>query len=81
MIVDEEGRLEPLAESIHRLLESIEPVSKRLGSHRELAGVRDLMRTGPSCAAQRQVYAETGDFKRVVGSLVDALRTSVFAGG
>ena len=80
VIVDEEGRLEPLSESLHRLLESIEPVSKRLGSHGELAGIRDLMRTGPSCADQRRVYAETGDFTKVVGTLVDGLRTSAFGG-
>ena len=77
VIVDEEGRLEPLSEAAGRLLESIEPASKRLGSHAELARIRDLLRTGPSCAAQRRVYADTGDFTQVVGSLVDALRTSV----
>ena len=79
VIVDEEGRLEPLSESVGRLLESVEPVSKRLGSHAELMRIRDLMRAGPSCVDQRRVYAETGDFRQVVDSLVDALRTSVFA--
>ena len=79
VIVDEEGRLEPLSESVHRLLGSIEPVAKRLGSHAELLRIRDIMRTGPSCVDQRRVYAETGDFARVVDSLVGALRTSVFS--
>lgn len=79
VIVDEEGRLEPLSESVHRLLASVEPVSKRLGSHAELLRIRDVMRAGPSCVDQRRVYGETGDFVRVVDSLVDALRSSVFA--
>ena len=77
VIVDEEGRLEPLAESIDRLIESIEPVSKRLGSHTELMRVRDLMKTGPSYARQRRVYADTGDFRQVVDSVVSELRDSV----
>ena len=78
VIVDEEGRLEPLAESIHRLVETLEAVAKRLGSHAELMRIRDMMQAGPSCALQRRMYAETGDFTHVVDSVVDALRTSVF---
>ena len=77
LIVDEEGRLEPLAESIGRLIESLEPVSKRPGSHAELMRVPEVMRTGPSYARQRQVYADTGDFPRVVQSFVTELRDSV----
>lgn len=77
VIVDEEGRLEPLAESIGRLIESLEPVSKRPGSHAELMRVPEVMRTGPSYARQRQVYADTGDFTRVVQSFVTELRDSV----
>ena len=77
VIVDEEGRLEPLAEGIGRLIEALEPVSKRLGSHAELMRVPEIMRTGPSHARQRQVYAETGDFKEVVRAVVTELRDSV----
>ena len=37
-----------------------------------------LMAKGSSCTSQRQVYAETGDYRRqVVGSVVDELRQSV----
>ena len=77
VIIDEEGRLEALSESIDRLLDSLEPVSKRLGSHAELMHVRQMMATGPSYARQRRVYAETGDFREVVGSVVDELRGSI----
>ena len=77
VITDEDGRLEPLAESIGRLLEALEPVSQRLGSHAELMRVRESMKAGPSCDRQRQVYADTGDFTRVVDSVVRELRDSV----
>lgn len=77
VIIDERGRLEPLAESIDRLIELIEPVAKRLGSHAELLRVRPMMSTGPSYNRQRQVYADTGDFKQVVDSVVRELRDSV----
>ena len=77
MIIDEDGRLERLAESIGRLIESLEPVSERLGSHAALMRVREIMETGPSCARQRQVYADTGDFAQVVDLVVYELRDSV----
>jgi carboxylate-amine ligase len=77
MIVDEEGRLEPLTEGIDRLIESLEPVAKRLGSHADLIRVREMMKTGPSYARQRRVFAETGDYKKVVESVVKELRDSV----
>jgi carboxylate-amine ligase len=77
VIVDEDGRLEPLVESIDRLIESLEPVSGRLGSHDELMRLREIMKTGPSYARQRQVFANTGDFRQVVESVVSELRDSV----
>ncbi len=77
VIVDEEGRLEPLDESIDQLIETLEPVSKRLGSHAELLRVRRMMRSGPSYARQQRVHAETGDFAQVVEATVRELRDSV----
>ena len=77
VIVDEDGRLEPLAESIGRLIEALEPVSRRLGSRAELMRVHEIMKTGPSYVRQRQVYAATGDFTQVVNSVVSELRDSV----
>ena len=77
VIIDEDGRLEPLAESVGRLIESLELVSERLGSHAELMRVCEIMKTGPSCARQRRVYADCGSFPQVVDSVVRALRDSV----
>ena len=77
MIIAEDGRLEPLVESIGRLLESLEPVATRLGSHAELMRVPEILKTGPSYARQRRVYAESGDFVQVVNSVVGELRDSV----
>ena len=50
MIIDEDGRLEPLAESVGRLIESLEPVSERLGSHAELMRVREIRRRDPAAS-------------------------------
>ena len=80
VIVDEEGRLEPLAESVDRLIDALGPVATRLGSHAEMMRIRELMKSGPSHARQRQVYADTGDFARVVDSVVSELRNSVLVG-
>ena len=77
VIVDEEGRLEPLSESIERLVETLEPVSKRLGSQAELLGIREMMRAGPSYARQRRVFADTGDLTQVVDSVVRELKDSI----
>ena len=66
-----------LGDGIDRLLESLEPVSSRLGCHTDLMRVRELMTTGPSYLRQRQVYADTGDFRQVVASVVNELRDSV----
>ena len=49
VIIDEDGRLEPLAESVGRLIELHEPVSERLGSHAELMRAREIIKTGPGC--------------------------------
>ena len=62
-------------------LQIIDPVSEQLGSHAELMRVREVMKTGPSCARQRRVYADTGDFTRVVDSVVRELRDSVPVAG
>ena len=79
IIVDEDGRLEPLSESIERLVEQVTPVAQRLGCANELAGVRTILKTGPSYRRQRQLYEETGSFKTVMESLVAEFRESVRA--
>ena len=76
-IIDDEERLGAFSESVDGLLKSLESVPKWLGSHAELLRIRQMMVKGPSCASQRQVYAEAGDYRQVVGSVVDELRQSV----
>ncbi len=79
IIVDEDGRLEPLSESIERLVEQVTPVAQRLGCAKELAGVRTMLKNGPSYWRQRRLYEETGSFKTVMESLVGEFRESVRA--
>jgi carboxylate-amine ligase len=71
-IVDERGRVEPIAESISRLLERLEPLFEELGSAGELPRLRELIRR-PSHARQRAVFRESGDLRRVARSLVREL--------
>ena len=74
IIIDEDGRLERLSDSIARLLESLTPVAKRLGCNDELAGVNTMLRRGPSSQRQRRLYQETEDFTAVMKSLVNEFR-------
>lgn len=69
-IVDEEGRLEPIAESLEKLLERLEPTFRECGSAHELTRIRQMIIEGPSYARQRTVYRETGDLRAVVEWLV-----------
>ena len=77
IIVDEEGRLERLSESVEKLLETLTPVAKRLGSDDELARVRTILKIGPSFVRQRRVHQETGTFKGVMEALVREFRENV----
>ena len=77
IIVDEDGRLERLTDSIGALLERLAPVAKRLGSKEELAGIGAIMRKGPGYRHQRQLYEETGQFVPIVDALVQELRGSI----
>ena len=74
IIVDEDGRLEPLADSIRRLVEDVTPTARQLGCAEELTRVRDILQAGPSYQRQRKLYEETRDFRKVVESLVEEFR-------
>jgi carboxylate-amine ligase len=69
-IVDEEGKLEPISESITKLLEKLRPVFTELGSEAEVARLEHLTHEGPSYARQRAVHEKAGDLKAVVDSLI-----------
>ena len=77
IIVDEDGNLESLSDSIERLVAEVAPVSRRLGCADELAGIRGILARGPSHVRQRRVYGETQDFKKVMESLVREFRESI----
>lgn len=70
-IVDEEGRCEPIAESIEGLLGQLLPVFEELGSAGELPRIRTMLTCPPSYARQRAVFEETGDLRAVVRALIE----------
>ena len=75
VIVDEDGRLERLDESITRLVEDdLMPVATRLGSDVELRRIIEMLRVGPSYRRQRRIYQETEDHRAVMRALVREFR-------
>ena len=77
IIIDEDGHLEQLSDSIRKLLRSMMPVAERLGCADELAGVYKILDKGPSYLRQRSLYKETGDFTQVMTAMVKEFRDSV----
>ena len=74
IIVDEDGNLERLDESLGALVEEVTPVAKRLGGDTELQGVGAMLETGLSYRRQRRIYEETGDYTTVMKALVREFR-------
>ena len=74
IIVDEDGNLERLDESLVGLVEEVTPVAKRLGADAELQGVGAMLGTGLSYRRQRRIYEETGDYTAVMKALVREFR-------
>lgn len=57
IIVDENGRQEPVVESLQKLLVELAPVAERLGCAADLAGIQEILRLGAGYQRQRAVYA------------------------
>ena len=74
IIVDEDGNLERLDESLAALVEAVTPVAKRLGSVAELRRIGPMLGAGPSYRRQRRIYEETGDYTAVMKALVREFR-------
>ena len=74
IIIDEEGRLERLSDSILGLVETLTPTAQRLGSSGELGRIAEMLRVGPSYRRQRRVHAEAGSFDAVMDALVREFR-------
>ena len=74
IIVDEDGNLERLDESLARLVDAVAPVAKRLGSDAELRRVDTMLGTDLSYRRQHRIYEETGDYTAVMKALVREFR-------
>ncbi|WP_125773673.1 glutamate--cysteine ligase [Antribacter gilvus] len=75
VITDADGEEELVTDSVGKLLVELEPVAERLGCSAELAGVRDILRSGASYQRQRAMAARhDGDLEAVVHGLVAEMR-------
>ena len=74
IIVDEDGNLERLDESLARLVEKVAPTAKRLGGETELQGVGAMLGADLSYRRQRSIYRETRDYTAVTKALVREFR-------
>ncbi len=77
IIVDNLGTQANLQEEIVKLVETLVPVSRRLGCEQELQYVEHILEHGASYQRQREVYRQTGELAEVVQSLVRELREDV----
>jgi carboxylate-amine ligase len=75
IILDDQGRLQPVREAIEELVDELAPVARRLGCSDELRNALAIMERGPSYIRQREVIAAGGAMTDVVDSLVEELRT------
>ena len=77
IIVDEEGHLERLSDSISDLVAEIMPVARQLGCADDLGGIDTILESGPSYHRQRRLYEQTNDFQAVMGELVREFRQGI----
>jgi carboxylate-amine ligase len=75
IILDDQGRLQPVREAIVELIEELSPTARRLGCLEELHYALQIMERGPSYIRQREVVAAGGDLTDVVDTMVEELRT------
>ncbi|MCP2264832.1 glutamate--cysteine ligase [Promicromonospora thailandica] len=75
VILDAEGNQGPVTDAIAKLLVELEPVAQRIGCATELAGIRDIVRTGASYQRQQAVAAaHDGDLTAVVRAMLREMR-------
>ncbi|HEX3824141.1 MAG TPA: glutamate--cysteine ligase [Mycobacteriales bacterium] len=81
LIVDDEGRTEPLRDLIAELVDDLKPIAERLGCSRELLRAKQIVEVGPSYLRQRRIAeAAGGDLHAVVDSLLVEMRNNAPAG-
>lgn len=75
IVVDNSGKVQPVTEAIHDLVEDLLPIARRLDCRDELENIPKLIERGASYQRQRAVAAEHhGDLAPVVDSLVAEMR-------
>ena len=60
-----------LREAVHCLVQEVQPMVQRFASERYIKMLDRILDHGPGADYQRRVYAETGDFKKVVKQLYE----------
>jgi len=81
IVIDDEGSVQPIQESIRELLDELAPTATKLGCTDELSGIRLILEHGPSYKRQRAVVAAGGSLIDVVDLLRDEMLTDTPGGG
>jgi YbdK family carboxylate-amine ligase len=81
LIVDDDGRTQPLRDLINELVDDLAPVADRLGCAQELLRAKRILDVGPSYQRQRAaVQAAGGDLHAAVDGLLGEMRANAPAG-
>jgi carboxylate-amine ligase len=77
LIVDNDGRTQPLRDLVEELVDDLGPVAERLGCAEELARTKRMLDVGPSYLRQRQACdAAGGDLNAAVDGLLAEMRAN-----
>jgi carboxylate-amine ligase len=81
LIVDNDGRTQPLRDLVEELIDDLRPVADRLGCSEELLRAKRILDVGPSYARQRQAAdAADGNLQAVVDGLLAEMRNNAPVG-
>jgi carboxylate-amine ligase len=81
LIVDNDGRTQPLRDLVLELVDELRPIADRLGCSEELARARQILDVGPSYLRQRRAAeAAGGDLHAVVDNLLQEMRDNAPGG-
>jgi len=74
MIVDEEGRIEPLLDQLHELFHQWESHAQRLGCAHHLHRAHLMLARGNSAQRQREIFKRGGGLRSVMAELMQEFR-------
>jgi glutamate---cysteine ligase / carboxylate-amine ligase len=81
LIVDDDGRTQPLRDLVAELVDELAPIAERLGCAKELQRAKAILAVGPSYARQREAaHAADGNLHAVVDALLAEMRGDAPAG-